>query len=198
MSKCLIQTKPLTLDENSLIQIHQPFIQSVVCHYIKKFWTPSRGYLFEDIQSEATLAFLRFCRKEQIETAKLTERQTYLAKLYMESAMRIAIWKMLNASKSAFQSDLSWRPTFTNVEAASGCNMGDNERLSSREEISEEEFLMDMEQLLGKDYEIASGLMHGERIRDIAERLDLSSRTIHRRVLQIQKKLKTYYAVKAA
>ena len=39
---------------------------------------------------------------------------------------------------------------------------------------------------------------HGERIRDIAERLDLSSRTIHRRVLQIQKKLKTYYAVKAA
>ena len=198
MSKGLIQMKPLPMDENNLIQIHQPFIQSVARHYIKKFWTPAHGYIFEDVQSEAVLAFLRFCRKEQIENAALTERQTYLAKLYMESAMRIAIWKMLNASKSAFQSDLSWRPTFTDVEAASGCSMGDNERLSSCEEIGEEEFLMDMEQLLGKDYEIASGLMHGERIRDIAERLDISSRTIHRRVLQIQKKLKTYYAVNAA
>ena len=198
MSKGLIQMKPLPMDENSLIQIHQPFIQSVARHYIQKFWTPARGYLFEDIQSEAALAFLRFCRNEQIENAALTERQTYLAKLYMESAMRIAIWRMLNASKNAFRSDLSWRPTFTDVEAASGCSMGDNERLSSREEMGEEEFLMDMEQLLGEDYEIASGLIRGERIRDIAERLDLSSRTIHRRVLQIQKKLKTYYAVNAA
>lgn len=190
--------KPLTLDENSLIQIHQPFIQSVVCHYIKKFWTPSRGYLFEDIQSEAALAFLRFCRKEQIETAKLTERQTYLAKLYMESAMRIAIWRMLNASKSAFQSDLSWRPTFTDVEAASGCEMGDNDRLSTSEEMGEEEFLMDMERVLGEDYEIASRLIHGERTRDVAEALGISTRTVQRRVLRIQKKLKTYYAVKAA
>lgn len=198
MSKGLIQMKPLILDENNLIQIHQPFIQSVVCHYIKKFWTPARGYLFEDIQSEAALAFLRFCRKERVENTALTERQTYLAKLYMESAMRAAIWKMLNASKNAFQSDLSWRPTFTDVEAASGCRMGDNERLSTRGEMSEEEFLMDMKQLLGEDYEIASGLIHGERVRDIAERLGVSSRTIQRKVLRIQKKLKTYYAVKAA
>ena len=198
MSKGLIQMKPLPMDENNLIQIHQPFIQSVARHYIQKFWTPARGYLFEDVQSEAALAFLRFCRNEQIENAALTERQTYLAKLHMESAMRIAIWRMMNASKNAFRSDLSWRPTFTDVEAASGCSMGDNERLSSREEMGEEEFRMDMEQLLGEDYEIASGLIHGERIRDIAERLDLSSRTIHRRVLQIQKKLKNYYAVNAA
>ena len=197
MSKGLIQMKPLPMDENNLIQIHQPFIQSVARHYIQKFWTPARGYLFEDIQSEAALAFLRFCRNEQIENAALTERQTYLAKLYMESAMRIAIWRMLNASKNAFRSDLSWRPTFTDVEATSGCSMGDNERLSSREEMGDKEFRMDMEQLLGEDYKIASGLIHGERIRDIAERLDLSSRTIHRRVLQIQKKLKTYYAVNA-
>ena len=190
--------KPLTLDENNLIQIHQPFIQSIVRHYIKKFWTPARGYLYEDIQSEATLAFLRFCRKEQIEDAKLTERQTYLAKLYMESAMRIAIWRTLNASKNAFQSDLSWRPTFTDVEAASGCRMGDNERLSTHEEMDEEEFLMDMKHLLGKDYEIASHLIQGERIRDIAEKLGVSTRTVQRKVLQIQKKLKVYYAVKAA
>lgn len=191
MKRTLAQNVPLPLDENSLIQNYQSFIRGVVYHYIGKYGTFVANRIAEDAYSEACIAFLRECRKEKVGADGPTPLQLSRIERSMEYAIRRGIWKMFN-TKNPFSSKLTQVSTFTD-ESERNVPVEENESVVDHSVYVNEEFSLDMERLLGKDFSVALMLMQGFSCVDIAEQLKCSIKTVYYRVKIIQKKLAPYY-----
>ena len=78
------------MEEQDIIRKYDAYICKHAMSYLRRTGQPD--HLFEDMKSEATLAFLKTIRRYQIEQENLSPRELLLINNSMRSALRSFVW----------------------------------------------------------------------------------------------------------
>lgn len=86
----------MAIDENVLLAKYRKFILKQVSRYCVSLQIATSSQYYDDLFSEASIAFLLCCRTFSLESYALNAYQHAIVKNKIRSTLRVAVWKMFN------------------------------------------------------------------------------------------------------
>lgn len=177
------------VNETQLLQKYNKDIRRIVNSYLSSMYFPNSNSFYEDLISEATLAFLEACRSFHLDSPNLSDLQRTMCKNKILSALRVYIWKMHNmGGYNNRKIDLSRSVTFSDVLANRDQSIDDLITSTHQDDYSTLEVADFLNQLPPNYKNMLTLLMEGFGMRQIENTLSVSHQMFSKRLKNVRKK----------
>lgn len=181
------------INETILIQRYDKDIRRIVNRYLYSTQFSSNCSFYEDLISEAFIAFLIMCRTFDLQSYELTNLQRTMCKNKIESTLRVYIWKMFNmGGYNNRKIDLSRSTNISDVLGDTDLSIDDIVPNAYQDDFSDPETSEFMKSLKTVDTKLIVLLDSGYSIRDVCRMWKKDISTLVERVGRIRKKYINY------
>lgn len=181
------------INETLLLQKYDRDIRIIVNHYLISTQFSLSCSFYEDLISEATIAFLLMCRKFDLQDYRLTDLQRAMIKNKIESVLRVYIWKMFNmGGYNNRKIDLSRSVTISDILRDTDLTIDDVAPNTYQEDFSNiytEEFLHSLSSF---DTELVRYLVLGYSLNQFGKLANKDIKTVFWHIERIRKKYIAY------
>lgn len=181
------------INETILLQKYDKDIRRIVNRYLYSTQLSSKCSFYEDLISEAILAFLVMCRSFDLQSYNLSNLQRTMCKNKIESTLRVYIWKMFNMGGYNNKAiDLSRSITISDILRNQDLNIDDvapNTYLDDFSKINVFDFLKTLTKI---DVDLLWRILNGENAEEVSRQWNLCPSSIKRRLYRIRKKYINY------
>lgn len=187
------------INETKLLQKYNKDIRIIVNRYLYSLQFSTNCSYYDDLISEATLAFLIACRSFDLKDDNLTNLQRAFCKHKIESVLRVYIWKMHNMGGYNNRSiDPARNITISDVVADTDLEIDDFAHALYCEDFSYPYVESFISKLDPKESQVLRYLMSGFTMVDISRMWSRNEKVIRRKVQSIRRKFNQFYSANAA
>lgn len=181
------------VNETLLIQKYDKDVRRIVNSYLYSTHFSSKCSFYEDLISEAFLAFLSMCRAFDLQDAELSDLQRAMCKKKIESALRVYIWKMFNmGGYNNRKIDLSRSVTISDILGDTDLGIDDVAPNTYQDDFSTCEMWDFVNSLTTKNKKLLFAIMQGYELRQIGKFWKQSHNSLSQRLAVIRKKYTNY------
>ena len=181
------------IDETRLLQMYDRDIRIIVNRYLYLTQFSTNCSYYEDLISEARLAFLVMCRGFELQDYQLTDLQRAMIKNKIESVLRVYIWKVFNmGGYNNRKIDLSRSVTISDILRDGDLTIDDVVPNTYQEDFSKIESEDFLKSLSKKSSSLLILMMQGKNLREIGTRWKENHSSLSRRIQRIQQKYLAY------
>lgn len=181
------------INETILLQRYDKDIRRIVNRYLYSTQFSTNCSFYEDLISEAFIAFLTMCRTFDLQSYDLTDLQRAMCKKKIESALRVYIWKMFNmGGYNNKRIDLSRSTTISDIIGDTDLSIDDVVPNTYRDDFSNAETSEFVKALKVIDAQLITLIDKGYSLRDVCRIWKKDIRAVVERLERIRKKYINY------
>ena len=182
------------IDENILIKKYERFLKGEVAKYCVSMQLPTQNIHFQDLLSEASIAFLLVCRSFNLDSYDLNAYQYVVVKNKIRSTLRVAMWKIFNmGGYNNRKIDYERNIVVSDILSNESDSIDDAVYCEFNEDFSDVEVSDFINQLSKKDADLLIKIMAGYTPVEIGKSWGNNHRVVSQRLNKIRKLYFKYY-----